>query len=72
MSAKLTLGQFKELTKHLPDNTPIYYHAYDKGCCLNSYILDDLWFYPKDKPAIGIVINPGEDYDCRASRKIEK
>lgn len=28
-SKKLTLGQFKELTKNLSDETPIYYHKID-------------------------------------------
>jgi hypothetical protein len=64
--AKLTIRAFRELTSHLPDETPLYYHAYDKGCCLGSYSADDLWLFPKGEALVrGVVINPGEDYDGR-------
>lgn len=69
-SKKLTLGQFRELTKNLSDEIPIYYHAYDKGCCLNSYAESDIWFFPKGQPTKAIVINPGEDYDSRKPTKV--
>ena len=63
---KLTLKMFKELTAHLPEDTPIYYHAYDKGCCLGGYVAEDLWLFPKgDAQTRGVVINPGEGYDPR-------
>lgn len=64
--AKLTLKIFRELTANLSEDTPIYYHAYSKGCCLGSYVSEDLWLFPKDDPKIrGVVINPGDDYDGR-------
>jgi len=63
---KLTLKTFRELTAHLPEDTPIYYHAYDKGCCLGAYDARLLWLFPKgDAVTTGVVINPGEDYDPR-------
>lgn len=69
--SKLTLKLFKELTKDLPENTPIYYHAYYKGCCLNSYVTEDMWFFPHDKELkTAIVLNPGEEYDGRRPKKI--
>ena len=68
--SKLTLKRFRELTAGLPEDTPIYYHAYYKGCCLNSYVESDFWLYPKgDGPKEGIVLNPGEDYDDRRPAK---
>lgn len=64
--AKLTLKTFRELTAHLPEDMPIYYHAYDKGCCLGGYVTEDLWLFPKgDAVPRAVVINPGEDYDHR-------
>lgn len=63
---KLTLGAFKQMTAHLPDDTVIAYHAYYKGCCLKAYWTDDIWFYPKDANEVKlIVINPGDEYDPR-------
>ncbi len=61
----MNLGQFRELTKDLPDTANIMYHAYYKGCCLHAYTQDDIWMYPKGKPAEHIVLNPGDDYDGR-------
>ena len=67
---QLTLKRFRELTAHLPEETPLNYHAYDKGCCLSSYIVEDLWLFPKgEEKTRGIVINPGEDYDGRRPAK---
>lgn len=69
----LTLGEFRKLTSNLPDSTVLYYHSYDHGCCLNSYVKSDIWFYPKDKEIkTAIVINPGDDYDSRGSRNGEE
>lgn len=63
---KLTLGKFRELTAHLPDDIVISYHAYYKGCCLKAYQVDKFWLYPKDQePTQVIVINPSDDYDPR-------
>ncbi len=65
MSAKLTLKRFRELTAHLPEEAPIYFHAYEKGCCLSNYTESDLWIFPKEGAPRAVVINPGEDYDAR-------
>jgi hypothetical protein len=68
---KLSLGEFRKLTDGMPDETPITYNAYDKGCCLSNYTTSDVWLFPKDKqPKKAIVINPATDYDYRQSRKI--
>lgn len=68
--SKLTLKSFRELTKDLPEDTPIYYHAYYKGCCLSAYVSEELWIFPKDgKLPKAVVINPGEDYDSRRPKK---
>lgn len=63
---KLTLKRFRELTAHLPDETRLYYHAYEKGCCLGNYIEEDVWLFPKgEEKTRGVVLNPGNDYDGR-------
>jgi hypothetical protein len=63
---ELTLKTFRELTANLHEDTPIYYHAYDKGCCLGSYSAEDLWLFPKGGTETrGVVINPGACYDHR-------
>jgi hypothetical protein len=61
----MTLDEFRKLTADLPGETKLYYHAYDKGCCLASYEKEDMWFYPKGEKTVGIVINPGPAYDER-------
>ena len=62
----MTLKQFRELTKDIGDDVHLYYHAYDKGCCLHAYTIDDMWLYPKGGAQIkGVVMNPGEGYDPR-------
>lgn len=71
-STILTLGELRALTRDLPDDTRLYYHAYYKGCCLSNYQTDDVWLYPKDgAPIKGIVLNPADDWDGRAARKTE-
>lgn len=69
----LTLKKFREMTKDLPEDTPIYYHAYYKGLCLNTYRPDDIWFFPKgaqqNADIRGVVLNPGDDHDPRSARK---
>ena len=62
------------MTKDLPEDTPIGYHAYYKGCCLYHYPVENVWLFPKDKQDSPkeikmVVMNPGEDYDDRASNK---
>ena len=61
----MTLDEFRKLTADLPGETKLYYHAYDKGCCLGGYTPEDMWFYPKGEKTVGIVINPGPGYDDR-------
>lgn len=70
----LTLGEFRKLTAHLPDDVRLMYHAWDKGCALSGYVPADVWMYPKGGDVThAVVINPGSDYDSRASRKaVEK
>ena len=72
---KLTLKTFRELTARLPEDTPIMYHAYYKGCCLTTYTDDDLWIFPKGATSMdevkAVVLNPGEDYDGRRPKKEE-
>ena len=71
----LTLGEFRNLTVKMDDDIPITYHSYDKGCCLSSYRLEDIWIHPKNNKDLSlikaIVINPASDYDSRTSRFIK-
>jgi hypothetical protein len=69
---KLTLGEFRKATAHLPDEVGISYHAYYKGCCLSGYLAQDIWMFPKDgTPVRSVVINPGDDYDHRLARRVD-
>lgn len=71
MNEKLTLGRFKEIINNLPDDLILTYHNWDKGSGLNSYRTSDLWFYPKDSDRkTHLVLNPGNDWDSRGSRKV--
>ena len=70
----LTLGEFRQLIKDLPDTVKLGYHGYYKGCCLSNYLVSDHWIYPKDYSSTGetpkiLVLNPGDDYDSHSSRK---
>jgi hypothetical protein len=65
----LTLGEFREITRHLPDETPLMYHAHDNGCCLGNYTTADVWFYPKDRDTRAVVLNPADDWDSRQARE---
>ena len=68
---KLTLGEFKKLTKGLSDETPIAYHSHDKGACLSSYKKEDLWLFPKNNETKTLVVlNPASDYDPRSARSV--
>ena len=63
---KITIKKLKKIIKNLPDDALVCYHGYDKGCCLNSYDLKEVWFFPKDESIIkALVMNPGNDYDSR-------
>jgi hypothetical protein len=57
----MTIKQFREATKALPDTAQICYHGYDKGCCLLPYDKSELWIFEGQ----AVVINPGNDYDPR-------
>jgi len=61
----MTLGEFRQATKDLPDEVLLSYHSYVKGCSLSSYRLEDAWTFPVDGPPKAFVINPGENYDPR-------
>jgi hypothetical protein len=61
----LTLKRFRELTSHLPEDSLIMYHSYDKGCSLSPYSEEELWVF-EGRIA---VINPGERYDGRKPKK---
>jgi len=61
----MTLGEFRQATRDLPDETLLCYHGYYKGCCLKGYRLEDTWTFPKDGAPKAFVINPGTDYDPR-------
>jgi len=67
----MTLKEFREFTKDLPEDSGICYHAYYKGCCLSTFELKRAWIFDKDGyPAV--VINPGTDYDGRWSKLTEE
>ena len=66
----MKLGDFRKLTQSLPDETDICYYGYNKGCSLFPYQSDDVWLFPKDKPPVAVVMNPGSDWDGRAARKV--
>jgi hypothetical protein len=62
----MNLGEFRELTRDLPDSAEIFYHAYYKGCCLATFSPENVWLYPKSQETkTGVVMNPGENYDGR-------
>lgn len=66
----LTLKKFRELTKHLPEDTCLAHHSYYKGCSLTPYLLEEFWIFPKDPKFSNhkaVVINPGEEYDYRGT-----
>jgi len=66
----MNLGDFRRLTKDLPDSFLMCYHGYDKGCCHITYPSDwnyigpEGWCYIDNKHKT-ILLNPGEDYDKR-------
>jgi len=62
----MTLGEFRKLTSKLPDKTLVCYHAYDKGCCLGTYDLKEVWIFRETE---AVVLNPEEDYDGRKPPK---
>ncbi len=69
----MTLGEFRKATKDLPDDKPIMYHGYDKGCGHFEYASfgapsRDGWCYISAKHK-DIVLNPGDDYDPRKMLK---
>lgn len=67
---KLTLKRFRELTAHVPEDAPITFHGYDKGCGIHVYRPDDIWFYPKEAETPShVVLNPGDTYDGRSARR---
>lgn len=57
----MTLGEFKEWTKNLPDTTLLVYQSYYKGRRLSDYSIDRCWIYNKNEN-VAIVMNPGDDY----------
>jgi hypothetical protein len=55
----------------MPDDIKIMYHSYYKGCSLSSYTTADVWTFPNNEETKkAVVINPADNYDGRASRKI--
>lgn len=58
----MTLGEFNELTKDLPDTTLIVYPAYYKGRRLLEYSIDRCWIYNRNG-RVAIVMATGDDYD---------
>ena len=73
----MKLGEFRKLTAHLPDDTPIMFHAYDKGCCHAPYPSDWNYIGPEgwcyiDEVHHDILMNPGDDYDDRRPQENEK
>lgn len=60
----MTLGEFRGLTKDLPDAALVGYHAYYKGCCLGSFDMAGTWIHRNDD-GIVVAMNPGDDYDER-------
>jgi len=63
----MTLGDFRNWTKDLPDSAIMAYQAYDEGCAISTFDMSEAWIYRNeiDKNDIAIVMNPGEDYDER-------
>jgi hypothetical protein len=60
----MKLGEFREMTKDIPDDVDICYHSYFKGCSLSAYKLKDFWLFEKDGNR-AVVMNPDVDYDAR-------
>jgi len=61
----MTLGEFREWTKNLPDTAIVGYHAYYKGCAIGTFDKEaDCWIYDKNGD-VAVVLNPGTDYDDR-------
>ena len=58
----MTLGEFKEWTKNLPDDTLLVYPSYYKGRRLSDYSIDRCWIYDRNEK-VAIVIAPDDDYD---------
>jgi len=60
----MNLGEFREWTKDMPDDTLIGYHAYYKGCALGVFKKHNCWIYDKNGDKV-VVMNPDIDYDSR-------
>ena len=65
----MTLKQFRELTKDMPEDREIMYHSYNEGCSITPYDIEGVWIKEDDN---ALVMNPGEDYDDRTPEKFEK
>lgn len=63
----LTLKEFREHTKNLPDNTLLCYPVYDKGCTVGCYQLDALKSHIHPPLGVFLTLRPGNDYDGRSS-----
>ncbi len=57
----LNLGKFRELTKDLPDDTPIMFNNYYKGNGFVAYLYENAWIFPKKGTAKAVVINRKDD-----------
>lgn len=69
---RITAGLIRELVKNLPDDAPVFYHHYYKGCGLRSYELEDTWLFPVGGPHTALVMNPGDTYDPRQSSRRDR
>ena len=65
----LTLKDFREITKDLPEDTQLMYNGYYKGLRLSGYAYNDLRI-SNICDGTQIVINPANDFDDRHVRKI--
>ena len=60
----MTLKEFREFTKDMPEDRQIMYESYYKGCSITPYDISEIWIKEDDN---ALVMNPGDDYDERTA-----
>lgn len=65
----MTLKEFRQATKDLPEDWEIMYEAYYKGCCLAAYkaFANEVTNNYIDREHRAVVLNPGKYYDERGN-----
>lgn len=66
----MTLGEFREWTKRLPDGAVLMYPSGYKGCSLTAFERRECWLCAESQTGdLAVVLNPGDDYDGRLPEK---